>query len=272
MPWLTTPACDDRARRRAGLDFRCHDGCAGHGKRRHVRGDHPPQRRDEYDQRAGRWRTSRHSAPTSCSAGRLRRRRPTRTARSAATSTGPAAPSRATGASSSWTRPIRRHAARYLLVDNRWSGAKTDIDTIIMGADRRTASATASAASIRSPSASPARSRSTALTALDPVGGSDRLNPRAGVLARTDFDGRPARDGDRAAHAGLEPGRAAQQPVRAARLGPRRSRPRSARSGWRPTRSNVFVDSQTSGAFDDDGQVVAAAARLEGRRVRPGRA
>ncbi len=72
--------CADRARRRYG-HLRCHDGRAGHRERRHVRGDHPHQRRHPHDQRA-RWRqTWPRSAPTSCWAARPRRRRPTRTAR-----------------------------------------------------------------------------------------------------------------------------------------------------------------------------------------------
>jgi hypothetical protein len=78
----------------------------------------------------------------------------------------------------------------YLLVDNRWSGAKNDIDTVIMGPTQDCFSNGVGCgypSSTRFPGAKPVYGP----YALAPVGGSDRLNPRAGVWLQQTSTGGP---------------------------------------------------------------------------------
>ena len=86
--------------------------------------------------------------------------------------------------------PDTTPAGTYLLVDNRWSGAKTDIDTIIMGPTQDCFSNGVGCTypvSSMFPGAQPAYGPYT----LASVGGSARLNPRAGVWLQQSSTGGP---------------------------------------------------------------------------------
>ncbi len=86
--------------------------------------------------------------------------------------------------------PDSTPAGTYLLVDNRWSGAKTDIDTIVMGPTKDCFS---NGVGCQYPISSrfPGAPAVYGPYSLYPVGGSERLNPRAGVWLQQTSTGGP---------------------------------------------------------------------------------
>lgn len=135
----------------------------------------------------------------------------------------------------------------YFLIDNRWSGAKTDIDTLVLGPTEDCFSNGVGCEypiSTRFPGAKPAYGPYT----LNVVGGSDRLNPRTGVWLQETSTGGPREMVTAPAQPGLNLIALHNQLLN----GDKWAETFQAQVGTisaAPNPVDLFVDSKTSGAF-----------------------